>query len=324
MKKFLSALFIMALVTSLSFANGAQEKADDAGISIGVAIQGNQSTFMQYVVAGMHQRLDEAENVEMHLVYAEDRADKQVSQIETFVAQGVDVIVLNPVDKVGSSAAVEIANEAGIPIVTVNTQTENQADATAFSGSDDVEAGRLQMEALAKALDYRGNVALIHGAMGHDAQLNRDFGFKEVIAKYPDMKIIYEQSADWSTAKAQSIMENWLQMEEEINGVATTCDILSLGAQNAIDAQDLTGRILVTGNDCIPDAMTSIEEGKMVATLYQDGIGQGNAAIELAIAIANGNSVEDIYIPYEVVSMENLDKFKDVAAERDSLVEKYF
>lgn len=322
MKKMSAILVLFLMVGTMVFAAGAQDDPDV--IKIGAAIQGNKSQFMQYVVSGMYEAVEGMPNVKLIIVYADDRADKQVAQVETFIAQELDAIILNPVDKVGSSAAVEAAAEAGIPLITVNTQTENQSLATAFSGSDDVEAGRLQMEALAKSVDYKGNVVLLHGAMGHDAQVNRRAGYAEIIESYPDLNLLYEQSADWMTDKAQTIMENWLQMDEPISIVATNCDTMAVGAQNAIESVGKSGEVLVAGMDAIPDVMTSIEQGQILCTLWQDGIGQGAGAITLALAASKGESVDNIYVPFEIVNKDNIDSFKVRAEERDALVTKYF
>ncbi|MBU0929071.1 MAG: substrate-binding domain-containing protein [Spirochaetes bacterium] len=316
MKK-LTALAACAMV-ALTVA-GAQAK-----VKIGVSIQGNKSTFMQYVVAGMRDYAKDLKDVELVIVYAEDRADKQVGQIENFIAQRVSAIIMNPVDSVASSAAVDAAVKAKIPIITVNTKTDNQRLATAFSGSDDVEAGQIQMEALARLVGYKGNVVLIHGAMGHSAQVSRRIGYTNVLKKYPGMKLAYEQSADWQTDKAQSLMEHWLQMGKPIAAVATNCDTMAVGAQNAVDAARLTGKVLVSGMDAIPDVMRSIKAGIISSTLWQDGIGQGAKAVELAVAAARGQKVADVYVPFELVTKDNIDAFIMRADARDALVKKYF
>ncbi len=316
MKKFVVLFACVCCALSML---GAQSK-----ITIGVSIQGNKSTFMQYVVSGMMDYVKDKKNVELLVVYAEDRPDKQVGQVENFVAQKVNAIIMNPVDSAASAAAVDAAVKAKIPIITVNTKTDNQKLATAFSGSDDVEAGQIQMENLAKMINFKGNVVFLHGAMGHSAQVARRIGYMNTLKKYPNMKLLYEQSADWQTDKAQVIMENWLQMGKPIAAVATNCDTMAIGAQNAIDDAKMTGKIFVSGMDAIPDVMTSIQNGVIASTLWQDGIGQGAKSVELAIKAANKTKVTDVYVPFEIVTKSNIDKFMKRADDRDALVKKYF
>lgn len=295
-------------------------------IKIGVSVQGFKGIFVQYIVAGIYDYLDTnslRDKVEVIVVDAEDKADKQVSQVETLIADGVQAIIINPVDSVGSSPAVDAAVTAGIPVITVNTTTENQSEANAYVGSDDVEAGRIQMEALAKMIDYKGAVAVIHGAMGHSAQIGRWTGYQEVIAKYPDMSIAIDQTADWQTDKAQSLVENWLQAGTDIKAIAANCDTMAIGAQNAIDGAGLLGKIKVGGMDAISDAMKSIKDDELACTIWQDGIAQGANALRLAIDAAEGKTIEDYFIPYELITKDNLAEYEAKAATRDALNMKY-
>lgn len=344
MKTFLCLLLVLMVAISLFGCNGSSEEnktsetvenetgssqtddksSDEAKkLRIGVSIQGYKGIFMQYIVAGIMDSVEKMDNIEVMFADAEDRADKQVGQVENFIAQSVDAIILNPVDKEASCAAVDVAVEAGIPIVTVNTQTSNQEKATAYAGSNDVEAGELQMQYIADELGAKGNVVILHGAMGHSAQVQRRIGYMNILEKYPDMKLLYEQSADWQTDKAMAIMENWLQMGERIDAVAANCDTMALGALNAIEAAGKTEEIVVMGMDAIPDALKSIKEGKMAGTLWQDGIGQGKAALDLAIKAAKGEQVQDAIIPFEVINQDNIDEYIKKAEERDKLNQKY-
>lgn len=152
-------------------------------IKIGVAIQGNKSTFMQYVVAGAQEFAKSKNDIELVVVYAEDRADKQIGQIDNFITQKVKAIVINPVDKVASAPAVAAANKSGIPIITVNTTVENQNKATAHSGSDDIVAGEMQMEFLAKAIGKKGDVAIINGVINNGLDLLNVQTFYQQIVK---------------------------------------------------------------------------------------------------------------------------------------------
>lgn len=315
------------MAASVAFAGGSRESVQGSvpkKLTVGISIQGNTSTFMQYVVAGMLDYVKDMHDVELKIVYADMRADKQVGQIETFIAQKVDAIILNPIDKEASAPAVDAAVKAKIPIVTVNTKTSNQEKALAFSGSDAIESGELQAQHVVDLLGGRGNVAILHGSMGHEAQIGRRTGYMNVFAKYPGIKVIYEQSADWATDKAQTIMENWIQRGERIDAVLANCDTMAIGAQNAIDANGLRGKTVVAGMDAIPDVMKSIKDGVIADTIWQDGIGQGAKSVELAIKAARGENIADAYIPYELVTKQNIDQYYKRANERDALVAKYF
>jgi inositol transport system substrate-binding protein len=133
---------------------------------------------------------------------AQRSAERQVQQVENFVSQKVDAIILNPCEVEASSPAVDRAAAAGIPLVNVNSETRSAP--TAFVGSHDEEAGRLAMEYIAKRLNGSGSLVMIHGYMGQAAQIKRDRGAREVLAKYPGMKVLAEQTAEWDRAKART------------------------------------------------------------------------------------------------------------------------
>ena len=119
---------------------------------------------------------------------AQRSAERQIQQVEGFIAQQVDVIILNPCEVDASSPAVDKALAAGIPIINVNSAT--QSTPTAFVGSHDEESARIAMEYIAKRLNGQGNVVMMQGFMGQAAQLKRDQGAREVLAKNPGLNLL--------------------------------------------------------------------------------------------------------------------------------------
>lgn len=320
MKNYL-VLFLLSFSTVLSAAGKA---SDDGAPVIGVAMQGNKSTFIQFIVAGMYKYAEEnPATVELKVVFAEDQADRQISQVESLIAAGAKAIILNPVSVVASAPAVDIANDANIPIVTVNTMVENQQQATAYVGSDDVEAGALQMQRLIDQINGEGNVAIIQAVIGHSAQIGRDKGYDQVLAKYPKVKVIYRQPADWSADKAQRLMENWLQKGVPIDAVATEVDTMAAGAIYAIEEKGIE-MPPVGGMDAIEIALEMIGDGRMDNTIWQDGVKQGYQAVAVALKALRQENPKDVLVPFEVVTKDNLDSYRKKAEERTMLVKKYF
>lgn len=294
-------------------------------IKISASMQGFKGAFVQYIVAGMKDYLNKnnlEDKYELIVVDAEDRVDKQLSQIESFIGDKVDAIILNPVDGVGSSPAVSAAVKARIPIVTVNTTTVNQDETSGYIGSDDIEAGKIQMQFIADKLNGKGNVVALQGSMGHSAQVGRWTGYNMIADKYPNLTIVAEKTADWQTDKAQNIIENWIQAGIKFNAVATHADVMSMGALNALEAANITN-VIIIGIDAIPDVMKNIKEGKITATVWQDGIAQGAKSIEKAISLINGGVKGDIIVPYELITIENIAHYENKASVRDSLNAKY-
>ena len=220
------------------------------------------------------------------------------------------MIILNPYSVEDCKPAVEAANRAKIPILTVNNLVANQDKCETFVGSDAVESGRIQMDYVAKRLNGKGNIVVLHGPIGHDAEVGRRKGTQEILDKNPNIKVLFEQSGNWSREEAQIITEVWLQSGEQINAVVAQNDEMALGAVKAIDEDKKDKDILVFGIDAIPDALKAIKNGKMSGTVFQDAKGQGSGVIEAAVKVANGLKVEkNIFIPYSLVTKENLNEY---------------
>jgi ABC-type sugar transport system substrate-binding protein len=156
-------------------AAGQKAGAKEGEILIYACMQGNQSGFVRYQVAAMNQYMETQKpaNVRLVIVYADDDAANQLRQVEMAISEGAKAIILNTVDKVRSTAAVEADYKANIPVITLSQRTESPHE-TAFVGSDDVEAGRLQFERLFTAGPANPRVAYINAALGHSAQVLRE------------------------------------------------------------------------------------------------------------------------------------------------------
>jgi ABC-type sugar transport system substrate-binding protein len=327
-RKFLMVLLMLGL-TVMAVQAGGQKAAGSDQIVIGVALQGNQSGFVQYMATGIFEyQKKSAPDIKLEVVYADDDPAKQQSQVEQFVAQGVKAIILNPVDKVQSTAPVDFAAKAGIPVITMNT-TSDSKNVSAHVGSNDVEAGILQLERLLKAAKDKGinnpRVAYINAVLGHSAQIYREQGYKEVLSKHPEARLVVQNTADWSGEKALQLTENWIQnYPNGIDVIATQADCLIVGSITAVENASLGGKILLGGMDCDMPVMEKIKAGIVDNSIWQDGLGQGEWALRLAIDAAQGKQISDHIIPYEVCTRENVDSYIKQAEARNTLSAKYF
>ena len=163
----------------------------------------------------------------------------------------------------------------------------------------------------AEQLGGKGNVLMMHGHPGQTAEVKRTEGAMDILAQNPDMTLLDEQTADWDRAEAMTLMENWIQAYgDQINAVFCQNDEMALGALNALVQAGKKDNVLVVGVDAIDDALQSVKDGKMDATVYQDCKGQAEGAIEAAYKLAKGESVEkEILIPFILVTTENVDEY---------------
>ncbi len=277
-------------------------------VVIGVSLMNLSSEFIVMLKEAMEAKAREL-GVRLIVNDAQRDAATQVQQTENFIAQRVDAIILNPCEFEASSPAVDKALAAGIPIVNVNSETRSAP--TAFVGSRDEESGRLAMDYIAQRLHGRGNVLMMHGFMGQAAQIKRDQGAREILAKNPGLKLLADQTAEWDRAKAMTLMENWIQSHgPRINAVFAQNDEMAMGAVIALEQAKMKDKVIVAGVDAIADALQAVKEGRLDATVFQDAKGQGGTAVETAVKIIRKQPYEkQVYIPFQLVTKENVDQF---------------
>lgn len=250
------------------------------------------------------------EGVELIMVDSKEDVATQLSQVENFVTQGVDAIILIPPNTDATDPATKLATDAGIPLVYVNRKPANLPEGVYYVGSDSIIAGRLQMEWMAEQLGGKGSCVLMNGNLSQEAAQMRTAGVKEVAEKNPDIQIIKEDTANWSRAEGLALMENWLSTGDQIDCVAANNDEMAIGALQAIEAAGKLGQILVGGVDASPDALAIMDEGKLNVTVFQNAAGQGEGGVKTAIALARGETVDQlVWIDYELVTPENYKEY---------------
>jgi len=287
----------------------ADAPAADAPIKIGVSMLFDD-LWLTILRDAMTAYAESQPGVELIMVDSKEDVATQLGQVENFVAQGVDAIILIPANTDATDPMTKAAVDAGIPLVYVNRKPANLPEGVAYAGSDSIVAGTLQMEWIAEQLEGKGNVVIMNGNLSQEAAQQRTAGVKEVAAKFPDIKIIKEDTANWSRDQGLALMENWLATGDQIDAVASNNDEMAIGALAAIEAAGKLGQILVGGVDASPDALDAMDKGRLNVTVFQNAAGQGEGGIKAAIALARGEAIEQItWIPYELVTPENYKEY---------------
>ncbi|QRR02107.1 sugar ABC transporter substrate-binding protein [Dyadobacter sandarakinus] len=300
---------IYALALAALLAGCGQGSSDgEKKLVIGATMLSMQNEFVVSVADEMEAKA-KAAGIELIVVDAERSALKQVEQVESFIAQGVDAIIVNPCEVEASSPAVQAALNAKIPVINVNSETTVKP--TSFVGSDDVESARIAMRYLAEKLGGKGNVLMMHGFMGQAAQIKRDKGAREILKANPGLKLLAEQSGEWDRAKAMSLTENWIQSYgSQIHAIFAQNDEMGMGAVKALEAAGLKDKVIVVSVDAIPDALQAVKKGTLNATVFQNAREQGNKAIETAVAAIQKKPFEkEVLIPFQLVTKENVGTF---------------
>lgn len=254
--------------------------------------------------------------VDVQIEDAKNEVGTQLNQIQNFVASGVKAIIVNPVDTDATVAMSEAAEKAGIPLVYVNRQPINVdklPDNQAFVASDEAVSGTLEMQEVCKLMGGKGNIVVMMGELSNQAAIQRTKDVHDVIATdgCKDIKIVQEQTAEWSRTKGNDLMTNWLSAGTEFDAVVSNNDEMALGAIQALKA---SGRkmdsVIVAGVDATADALAAMKAGDLDVTVFQSAAGQGKGAIEAAVKLAKGEAVDQkVWIPFELVTPANMDKY---------------
>lgn len=286
-----------------------QEKADKK--VIGVLLCDFSDQFQVYLKTGMEEAASKLGD-EFEVIFYDGKYDAniQMGQMENLITQGVDAIVLMAVDREAAKPMVQSAHDAGIPVISVNRKLANQELAVSYVGSDDIQAGEIQMKAMAEALGGKGNIVVLHGSYGHEPQIRRYKGYENILKDYPDIKIVAEDTANWYRDQGMTVMENWLQSDLKIDAVAAHNDEMAIGAAIAAEDAGVLDKLVIAGIDATPEAVEFVKSGKLNFTVFQDAKGQGRTSVEVAAKVAKGEKVEKEYIiPFELVTPDKADEY---------------
>lgn len=301
MKKILNVLLLIAAMLS----SGLQAKT----ARIGVALANFDLNFVSILRTQMVQELD-AQGMKGQFSDARGDVELQIQQVDDFINQGVDAIILNPVDTQGVLPMINAAKRAGIPLVFVNRKPEVPLTGQmAYVGSDSALSGKMQIEALAKIMNYRGNIAILMGALSNEEARERTRAVEEFVAQHPDMKVIEKQTARWQRNEAVDVVSAWLLNGTPVNAVVANNDEMAIGAIMALN-QAKRKDVLVAGIDGTPDGLQYIKNGEMVVTVFQDARAQATGAVSVAAALLHKQKTTNYHwIPYQTVTQTNYPQF---------------
>lgn len=297
MKKIL--VFLLVLVFALGMVGcgnneTAPENEDGEATTIGLIVSTLNNPFFVDLKDGAQAKADEM-GAQLVVLDSQDDSATELANMEDLITKGVDLILINPTDSEAVGSAVAAANQAGIPVITLD-RSANSGDIVCHIASDNVAGGKLAGEFIIEKLEGKGKVVELEGVPGASAAIDRGQGFNEAIAE-SDLEVVAKQTANFNRAEGLSVMENILQAQPEINAVFAHNDEMALGALEAIKASDKD--IMVVGFDATDDAVASVEAGEMAATVQQLPKEIGAAGVDAAMKVIAGEEVEKS-IPVEL------------------------
>lgn len=300
-----------SLALSLMFASGAAL----ADMKIGVSMSQFDDTWLTYLRESMDKKAKSyPEGVQLQFEDARSDVVKQLSQVESFISQKVDAIVVNPVDTAATRKITEAAVKAGIPLVYVNRRPDDLKlpKGVVTVASNDLEAGEMQMQYLADKMGGKGDIVILLGDLANNSTTNRTKGVKDVLAKYPNIKIEQEQTGIWSRDKGMTLVNDWLTQGRKFDAIVSNNDEMAIGAAMALQQAGVEkGSVLIAGVDGTPDGLNAVKKGSMAVSVFQDAKGQADGSIDTAVKMAKNEPVEQaVWVPYRLITPQNVDTFK--------------
>ncbi len=296
---------LLLVLAAASVAGACGRRGPRARPLVGVTLLTEAHVFYQDLRRGMEQAADSL-GLDLRVVAGEWDLARQTAQVDNFITQGVDAIVVAPVNSSGIVSAIEEANQARIPVFTADIASDG-GTVVAHVASDNRQGGRLLGAYVARRLAGGGNVVVLDQPTVASVR-DRVAGFREALGAFPNIRIVASPAVERGVRDvAKQKMDNLLATEQRIDAVFGTNDDCALGALAAIQA---AGRkdIIVVGYDATPEARTAIGQGTaLVADAVQDPVTIGRRTMEAVAARLRGDSVPPaIPVPVGLVERDSL------------------
>ena len=308
MKSFCVAAILAALTASAASAE-----------TIGVSMQSFDNNFQTLLRDGLSARASQVGGATLQIEDAQTDVSKQLNQVNNFIAAGVDAIIVTLADTSAAPGISAAAEKAGIPLVYLNLQPDNVGRLPknqAYVGSKETESGRLGAEAACEILKKNGKAGdaqayILMGDLAHQASRDRTSSVKETLAAggCKGVTIADEQSAAWTRTNAMDLTTNWITAGRPIDAVFANNDEMAIGAIQALKAAGVPmDSVVVVGIDATQDGLAAMAAGDLDVTVFQNAKGQSAGAMDAAVALARGHSVDKqvIMVPFELVTPTNM------------------
>ena len=268
-------------------------------------------TYLQDAIRDFDAKHDD---VEIKLSDANADPARLLNDVETFIDQKVDALLVVPTDPNIVKVIGRKAKKAGIPLIIVNRKSndEDMQHITSYVGSDEIEGGRIQGDYIVNTLNgKKGDVVILLGPLGLDAVTKRTQGNKDVFAKNQNINIVSEQEGKWERDRGLAIAENVLAANKKINVIVSNNDEMAIGAVLASRKLGFKDEdLLIVGLDATPDALEYLGKG-LDATVFQSAQGQGYTGAEMAYLAAKGEKIPAVkWVPFELVTPDMKEQYQ--------------
>jgi ribose transport system substrate-binding protein len=297
----LAAGLAVAVSLAIPPAASAQEKT-----TIGVSLAQDDNPFYIAMLRGIRARAQEL-GWDVATVSANEDKLKQINGVQDLVARGVKGILISPIDAVGVNAAYDAAAAAKIPIVSV-ARGSSSPNQTIHVAMDEKRIGRDIAEWTAKKLGGKGKVALLMGPSGAPTFKNLGDGYSEVMAKYPEIHIVFRSDGPLTRERGVKQAEDALVAHPDLAAIYTANDDVALGAMQAVNAANRKGKTLVTGMNGVPPALRAVKEENLAMTVELNPVEWGRLGVDVLATFLKGEKVDPrVFIKHVIIDGTNVD-----------------
>ena len=294
-----------ALGLGMTACGAGDTEANSNTTKVGVTVY-DMSSFITAGKEGM-ETYAKANNIELVWNSANNDVSTQASQVDSLINQGVKAIIVVPAQADSLGPQVASAKAKNIPLLAVNAAL-NTPDLAGNVQPDDVAAGAQEMQMMADKLGGKGNIVILQGPLGGSGEINRGKGIDQVLAKYPDIKVLAKDTANWKRDEAVNKTKNWISgFGNQIDGVVSQNDDMGLGALQALKEAGRTG-VPIVGIDGIEDGLKAVQSGEFIGTSLQNGTVELSAGLAVANALVKKEQVNTapVYV-MPAITKDNVD-----------------
>ncbi|UBH09043.1 D-ribose ABC transporter substrate-binding protein [Macrococcus armenti] len=300
MKKLIALIIVSLLILSAcsleppAYLKEDKTKKDNKDITIGVSLSTLNNPFFVKMKEGIEKQA-KSHGFKVKVVDAQDDSAKQSNDIDDLIQQQVDFLIINPTDSAAISASVQNANNQDIPVITLDRSVD-KGKVTQFITSNNIEGGEMAGKLIVDKLGEGTKVGELEGVPGASATRERGQGFHNVADKKLD--VVAKQTAKFNRAEGLNVTQNMIQSNPDIKAIFAHNDEMALGAIEATAGKD----ILVIGFDGNDDAMKSIKNKQLDATIAQQPSLMGESAVKTIAQIKTGKKVDkEVKVPLKLV-----------------------
>lgn len=309
MKKSIRFLLTAALAASIGTTAFAAEDSFLVGFANNSDTYNYCAKFRAYL-----QEATEAKGIEIMVTDAGADTNVQNGQIDDFIVQNANVVSAISNDLDGSVPALNAAIDAGIPYVSFLTSVNGgeDYDGYIYVGSPNVDAGTAQGEYLVETLPEDAKILYFTGEPNDQQYIDRKQGLTDALAARDDIEILDEYNVQNSKDLGMSTTEDCLMSYDDFDAIVCQNDDAALGVVQALKSAGMLEDVLVLGVDGSDEALASIKAGELSMTALQDAKSQAEAGADIFEQLKNGTDpaeIEDVYIPFQIVTAENVDEY---------------